>query len=270
MSTPQLDLSTLQPFKELQLLNLSSTGLENVTKDRSDVLQSLRIVDLRKCPMTSFPRQLFHNMTQLHTVHAENFKLCCRAMLLQPSRLSECTAPQDEISSCKALLRSNVYRAALSMFAFLALLGNSVSFLARLRLSKEGRRSEFQLFVLHLCVSDFLMGVYLSIVGVADRLYLGTYLWEDVAWRHSGTCLMAGFTSQLSCEVSAFIICLFTLDRLLVLCFPFSRLRFSVCSAQCAAAVGWVMGLGLASVPLVSHWQFYSQTGICVPLPVTR
>nr|KAG5712611.1 hypothetical protein BaRGS_029666 [Batillaria attramentaria] len=44
-------------------------------------------------------------------------------------------------------------------------------------------------------------------------------------------------------------------------------------SAQIACAVVWVVGLVLASVPLLpvtSHWQFYSQTGICIPLPITR
>jgi hypothetical protein len=33
------------------------------------------------------------------------------------------------------------------------------------------------------------------------------------------------------------------------------------------------MGLVLAAVPLfpqLRHWQFYHQTGICIPLPVTR
>jgi hypothetical protein len=34
-----------------------------------------------------------------------------------------------------------------------------------------------------------------------------------------------------------------------------------------------VVGVTLALVPLLpvtSHWRFYSQSGICVPLPVTR
>nr|KAG5689453.1 hypothetical protein BaRGS_026014 [Batillaria attramentaria] len=31
----------------------------------------------------------------------------------------------------------------------------------------------------------FLMGVYLTVIGVADRLYQGNYLWEDTAWKNS-------------------------------------------------------------------------------------
>nr|KAG5697695.1 hypothetical protein BaRGS_000580 [Batillaria attramentaria] len=74
-------------------------------------------------------------------------------------------------------------------------------------------------------------------------------------------------------EVSAFIICLITLDRFLVLRFPFSQIHFRKVSANVASMVVWAIGLALAAVPLLpmtSHWQFYGQTGICIPLPITR
>jgi leucine-rich repeat-containing G protein-coupled receptor 7/leucine-rich repeat-containing G protein-coupled receptor 8 len=40
-----------------------------------------------------------------------------------------------------------------------------------------------------------------------------------------------------------------------------------------ASLVVWCVGLALATIPLLpvtSHWQFYSQTAICIPLPITR
>ncbi|XP_070193544.1 relaxin receptor 2-like [Littorina saxatilis] len=117
------------------------------------------------------------------------------------------------------------------------------------------------------------MGVYLAIIGLADRLYQGSYLWEDTAWRHSVACKVAGFLSLLSCEVSALIVCFITLDRFLALRFPFSGFHFSSKASHVACAATWLLGVGVAAVPLLpatSHWQFYSQTGICIPLPVTR
>ncbi|XP_076455752.1 relaxin receptor 2-like [Babylonia areolata] len=117
------------------------------------------------------------------------------------------------------------------------------------------------------------MGVYLAVIGVADRLYQGTYVWKDVEWRHSTACKMAGFLSLMSSEVSAFLICLITLDRFLVLQFPFSQLRFRNTSSHVACVTVWCLGLLLAAVPLLpmtSYWYFYSHTGICIPLPVTR
>ena len=77
----------------------------------------------------------------------------------------------------------------------------------------------------------------------------------------------------MSTEVSAFIICLITLDRFLALRFPFSSLHFSRSSALVASATVWMVGVALATVPLLpltSHWEFYSQTGICIPLPVNK
>jgi hypothetical protein len=67
--------------------------------------------------------------------------------------------------------------------------------------------------------------------------------------------------------------CLVTLDRFLVLRFPFSQIRFRARSAHVASLVVWCMGLTLAAIPLLpvtSHWQFYSQTAICIPLPITN
>jgi hypothetical protein len=34
--------------------------------------------------------------------------------------------------------------------------------------------------------------------------------------------------------------------------------------------VVWLVGVALASAPLTSPWSFYSQTAICIPLPITR
>nr|KAG5700374.1 hypothetical protein BaRGS_029626 [Batillaria attramentaria] len=75
-------------------------------------------------------------------------------------------------------------------------------------------------------------------------------------------------------EVSAINICLITLDRFLVLRFPFRhKLHFRKRSAQIACAVTWAVGTIMAAIPLLpemSYWQFYSQNGICIPLPITR
>ncbi|KAL8574504.1 hypothetical protein ACOMHN_060174 [Nucella lapillus] len=117
------------------------------------------------------------------------------------------------------------------------------------------------------------MGVYSTIIGVADEQFRGRYLHYDDTWKNSVTCKVAGFLSLLSSEVSALTIWLITLDRFIVLGFPFSTLRFERRSAAVACVVTWVTGWILALVPLLLvtvHWEFYSQTDICIPLPVTR
>nr|KAG5706344.1 hypothetical protein BaRGS_033105 [Batillaria attramentaria] len=136
----ELDLSIVCLFTELQTLNLSGSGVERVLTTVSQLPPSLRELDIRGCAVFDFPRNFFTHLNKLETVQADNYKLCCPAMLPLITPPVSCSAPSDEISSCDDLLRSNLYRFFLSVFAFLALL------------------------------ADFIMGLYLSVIGVADHV----------------------------------------------------------------------------------------------------
>ena len=266
------DLSVLYAFPNLQSLNLSSCGIERITRESSNSLKKLRSFDLRGSTLMYFPRQGLQAMRSLKLVFASNFKVCCPGNLPLGFDLNSCYAPFNELSSCDSLLGTDFYRVALSVYAVLALIGNAVSFVFRSLGDSRTRQSSFAVFVIHLCIADFLMGIYLAVVGVADRLLEGVYLWEDTVWRHSVACTLAGFVCLLSCETSAIIICLITVDRFLVLRFPFSRWHISPVCAHVLGAVTWASGVLLGCVPLLSvtrHWCFYSQSGTCLPLPVT-
>ena len=268
----ELDLTFSVFFPSLKSLNLSHSQVHVVLGEGFQQLRSLQVLDVRGCPLTNFPKSIFLGLSSLRRVFADNYKLCCPETL-PVWFMGQCQAPSDEISSCHALLRSDLYRLSLAIFATLATVGNALSLVLREFVLKGKKRSGYIVFVTHLCVSDFLMGVYLAMIGGADRVYMNTYLWEDIDWRNSGTCKVAGFLSLLSSEMSASIICLITVDRFLVVRFPFSRLHFQWHSAHLCCLVLWTMGTVLAAVPLLpatSSWHFYSQTGICIPLPVTR
>ena len=90
--------------------------------------------------------------------------------------------------------RSDYYRAFLWILATVALFGNVSSLLVRsLRnVTKTGKSSHtakaFNLFVSSLSLADCQMGVYLAIVGMADLVFKGSYIWEDVKWKTSITC----------------------------------------------------------------------------------
>ncbi|KAK7105392.1 hypothetical protein V1264_016781 [Littorina saxatilis] len=267
----QFHMSILIPFPSIRILNLSDCEVDTLSTDDFKTPASLHVMDVRGCPLTYFPRDVLQDLEELQKIMADNYKLCCPQMLPPGFNLASCIAPSDEVSSCDNLLRSNIYRVFLAFFAALALLGNLTAFIARVLFSKM--KNGFEVFTVTLCVSDFLMGVYLAIIGVADGHYLGSYLWNDVSWRRSVACKVAGFLSMTSSEVSALVVCLITLDRLLVLRFPFSRVRFSKKSGTLASGLVWVVGVVLALIPLLpptTHWGFYSFNGICIPLPITR
>ena len=260
-------------FPEVQVLNFSGCGVDSVSIEGFRSVPKLRTLDMRGCPLSRIDKHTLQGLDQLHTVHADNFRLCCTAALVNNFDMKNCHAPKSELSSCANLLRSPVYRVALATFCILTLVGNSVCCLFRVLSSKRGSSQGFSVFVLHLCLSDFLMGVYLAGIGISDWRHRDRYVWEDTAWRNSAGCRLAGFLALLSCEVSAFLICLITIDRFLAVRFPLSFVHFSGFHAQLASCVSWAAGLALATVPLlppVAHWHFYGQTGICVPLPVTR
>ena len=198
--------SVFRFFSKLQVLNLSHCNVHHVQGPGLQLSTSLQVLDVR-CPLTSLPQSLLRGLGSLHRVFADNYKVCCPANLPVGFPVDQCVAPSDEISSCDALLRSDLYRVSLAVFAALAVSGNIICFVLRVLILKGKQKSGFSIFVTHLCVSDFMMGVYLVIIGTADRVYLNTYLWEDSDWRESVTCKVAGSLSVLSSEVSAFIIC---------------------------------------------------------------
>ena len=265
--------SALAGCPVLKTLNISWSQLATISEGGFQSTPLLVNVDVRGSPLKDFPSDVLRGLDSLKVVHADNYKLCCKAMLPEDFDLNKCHAKQDLLASCEDLLKSNVYRVFLWLFSSLSVVGNVGSFVARLYLRNKGAGlGSFNIFVINLSMADFFMGVYLAIVGVADQTYRGEYLWHDDQWKASAVCKVAGFLSLMSSEVSAFIICLITLDRFLALRFPLSSLHFSRSSALIVCTIVWMVGVALATVPLLSltsHWEFYSQTGICIPLPFT-
>ncbi|XP_070188600.1 relaxin receptor 2-like [Littorina saxatilis] len=115
------------------------------------------------------------------------------------------------------------------------------------------------------------MGIYMTMIGVADALFRGEYVVKENDWKDSIACTTAGFLSFVSSEVSALVICLITLERVLVICFPFNKhIHLSRRLAIVTCCGVWLVGFALASAPLVAGMDFYGQNGICTPLPITR
>nr|KAG5708969.1 hypothetical protein BaRGS_004608 [Batillaria attramentaria] len=147
--------------------------------------RKLSVLDVRGCPLLTFPRNMLNSTVSLQAVYSDNYKLCCPASLPADFNLNNCQAPSDEISSCGHLLGSSLHRIVLPVFAALALLGNAGSLVLNILLKPSRPVFSTDVFLCNLYASNWLMGVYLAMIGVADRLYQGTYLWEDVQWRNS-------------------------------------------------------------------------------------
>ena len=269
----EIDFACLTSFSHLQTLNLSFSGVTRVAGQGFRNLSDLRALDLSGCPLTTFPQDMLKDLRNLETVHAHNYKICCSQTLPAGFNVKNCHAPQHIVSSCDSLLGSTLHRVTFSVLAGLALLGNLGSFITRRAVLTKKTVSTCDVLVSHLTVSDFVMGVYLATVGIADQAYRGVYLWKEEPWRRSATCSAAGVLSLISLNVSTGLICVLSLDRCIALRFPQRRSNLSITSAHKASSVVWIAALALAVVPLLlpgtTHWELYSQSGLCLLLPVT-
>ena len=270
----KFDSTVFLTFSFIEILNLSYSSLNEIGEQGFTDFPELKHLDISGCKVEDFPKDLFKGLRYMQSIKADNYKLCCEAILPESFNKHFCFAPKDEISSCDDLLHSNFFRSFLWMIAVISAIGNAGCFLFRIVVLKSRLfKSGYNTFVTSLSLSDFLMGGYLTIIGTADVLYRGRYLWNERGWKASVICTIAGFSSLLSNEVSAFMICLITIDRFIVLRFPFSKFRFKGRSAMMATGLAWLAGFFLSALPLIpvfSHWRFYGHTGICIPLPVTR
>lgn len=68
--------------------------------------------------------------------------------------------------------------------------------------------------------------------------------------------------------------CLITLDRILVIKYPFGQVNFKKKNGVFASLICWSVSLAIAIMPVVFteyfKGQFYSRSGVCLALPLTK
>lgn len=117
--------------------------------------------------------------------------------------------------------------------------------------------------------ADCLMGVYLFFLGVFDLKFRGEYNRNAQLWMESPTCHTMGFLATLSSEVSVMLLTYLTLEKFLAIVFPFSDLRPGHCQAVAMLVAIWLLGVLIATVPLLDKdlfGNYYGRNGVCFPL----
>ncbi|KAL7847351.1 hypothetical protein SRHO_G00223310 [Serrasalmus rhombeus] len=121
--------------------------------------------------------------------------------------------------------------------------------------------------------ADCLMGVYLFFLGVFDVKFRGEYNRNALQWMESAECRTIGFLAMLSSEVSVLLLAYLTLEKFLVIVFPFSHLRPGKLQTGLVLASIWLLGFLIAAVPLLSDdlfGNYYGRNGVCFPLHSDR
>ncbi|KAL8600287.1 hypothetical protein ACOMHN_060905 [Nucella lapillus] len=265
----------LQPAFSAHLARAGAISLRHLAMTRAHLthieggslasLGHLVSLDLRQNRLEVYDQGVFTGLSSLRALKTDDPRLCCPFF---HQTMVDCEAPTDELSSCTDLLRVDFFRVFLWTVASLTVVGNSAVLLHK---AAAGKAGPYHVLVTSLCVADLLMGVYMVIIGAADAHFRDSYVSSERQWRRSALCWAAGFVAMVSSEVSAFSISLITLDRLLTLCCPLKpHLHLTPAWAVRLVVGAWSLALLLATLPLVAGLEFYGESSICIPLPITR
>ena len=257
-------------------LNLTELKIYNCLIDAIDEFSfgglSVERIYMNSSVIKAFSETMFEGVKGLKLLMTDKYRFCC----LRPKTLDEenCFPGKDEFSSCDDLIRNEVLRPLVWLIGLFAIFTNVFSIIFRIIKQKAQLKRSYGVFVTNLAVSDCLIGIYLLIIAAADSYFRNIYILHDELWRLSGWCKLAGIFSTISNEASMLFVCLITLDRLLVIKYPLRQFRLSLRHACMLSILVWTMALVVALLPIslnsLFEDSFYSQSGVCLPLPITR
>ena len=231
-----------------------------------------KAVYLNSTKLNYFKDGMFDGAEAVETFITDEFKFCC----VRPISVREenCLPEKDDVSSCKDLIRVEVFRPFAWIISLLSIVANVSSVGFRVIKQREQLKRIYGFFVTNLAISDCMMGLYLLIVAIADTYYRDTYIFHDEEWRHSILCTLAGILSAISNESSLLLVALITLDRIILMKYPLGQVRLTIQHARRLSVLVWSISLLLALFPVVAYpvfeGKFYSLTGVCLALPITR
>ena len=254
---------TVRQFLRLQYINLSYASLQSVGSGGFQRVPYLRELDVRGNDIDRFSVNIFNGLGELTIVFSSNQRLCCKDIILPATK---CLAPSHFLSSCENMIQSKIYRSALWFVAIVASVSNLTCIIGHYLLTRLQYGMTVIVLLASLQCANLCMGIYASIIVMADTVFSGWFLHHENQWKDSLACKVAGFLSLLSSEVSCLTIFLLTLDHLTALCFSLNKIRFSRRSACVACGVTWFIGICIAALPLLpglSHWGRYGRTALC-------
>ena len=192
---------------------------------------------------------------------------------------ADCDFPiNDNFADCESMFRKKAQGRCIWAIGIMSLAG-AVFVLVWRTIHREKNTVHVQpIMLMHLAVSDGLMGVYLITIAVKDVIWSGQYYLHDYEWRSSLSCQITGAISLLSSEVSVMLISLISADRFKNIVFPFrsSGLTHKMTHGLCFTI--WMIGYIIAFLPMfgihyfedpASGHHYYGRSVVCLPLQLS-
>uniref|UniRef100_A0A672FAB0 Relaxin family peptide receptor 2a n=1 Tax=Salarias fasciatus TaxID=181472 RepID=A0A672FAB0_SALFA len=252
--------------KSLLKLNISNNPLFRIHPNHFHHLTHLQSLALEGIEIPDIQTKMFLPMKNLSHIYFKKFQYCSYA-----PHVRSCKPNTDGISSFEDLLANIVLRVSVWVMAFITCFGNL--FVIGMRSLIRAENNLHAACIKILCCADCLMGVYLFFVGVFDVKFRGQYNRNALLWMESVECRTIGFLAMLSSEVSVLLLTYLTLEKFLVIVFPFSNLRPGKLQTGVVLTSVWLLGFIIAIVPLMNEEVFgnyYGRNGVCFPLHSDR
>ncbi|XP_038860983.1 relaxin receptor 2-like [Salvelinus namaycush] len=262
----ELPNNTFKSLKSLVKLNISHNPLFHIHPGHFDDLTQLQSLGLEGIEIPNIQTKMFLPMGNLSHIYFKTFQYCSYA-----PHVRTCKPNTDGISSFEDLLANVVLRVSVWVMAFITCFGNL--FVIGMRSLIRAENNLHAVCIKVLCCADCLMGVYLFFVGVFDVKFRGEYNRNALLWMESVECRTIGFLAMLSSEVSVLLLTYLTLEKFLVIVFPFSHLRPGKLQTAVVLLSIWVLGFIIAVVPLMNEdlfGNYYGRNGVCFPLHSDR
>ena len=261
-----LDIDLFGNLINLTFLDISANHFRDIPQAK--VLPQLTILGASHNPLNDVDRSSFSSLSNGTKLLVSQHEIC------------ECLAPKDvecvaedsrsPYLTCKRLLSDRILVGAMWIIGLNALIGNMFVLVWKQRHSGKNRVQSILLS--NLAVSDFLMGVYMIIIGSADIYYGESFPMRSEAWRSGGTCRFASTLAILSSEASVFFVTLISIERFICIKFPQAERKNRVRNTMITVVLSWVFALALSSVPSAlagRNFKFYDNSHVCIGLPLS-
>ena len=262
-----LSTRTFMGLSNLQDLDISMNRLGTLEKGVFDYMENVQRLNIAGNVIETFDQSDFRTFHALDKMESDKFMFCC----LVNVDFENCIPKADKLSSCKDLMKNEGLHTLTWMLGLMAFICNAFVLLWRSMFKDKAWISEF--LVKNLAAADFLMGVYLLGIAIANVHFKGNYIINADSWKDSVWCKILGTISSVSSEMSVMTLCIMTGDRLVSVIVPFSRFRLNVKSTKRVMMFTWAAVITMSVIPHFPidyfQGQFYSKTGVCVSIYLT-
>ncbi|PIK39302.1 putative G-protein coupled receptor [Apostichopus japonicus] len=263
-------------LSKLEYLNLVGNPLMRFGQQPFSLLYHLRTLDIQETHIENVGSDLFTGLHSLGNLYSDRFFFCCLAKFV--TEVETCTPDAGQFSSCQDLMKNKFLRVSLWILGLAAVLGNGGVIFWRIYrkeiIPTNNRNPAQSILISNLAIADFLLGVYMLIIGVADISFRSVYYQYSETWQTSALCKFAGFLSVLGSEGSVMLLAVITADRFQGIVFPFSSKKLRFKSTLVVSGVVWFLAFSFSAIPLIPFDYFgvsyYGRSSVCLALPLTN